>query len=577
MRPSLLSPLAFSALLLLTHGSGCSATQSSTDSNNGGSGQGGNDQGGQAGQASSGGQDKQDVPVIVSDLSTASLSEMCKTPTWGKARLWRLSQEQLRNTLKDAFKVDLSAAQLGAFNDGSGLLFGNDAATLRIRKADADSWSLATKDVAASAFPILKPVCANFDAACGPKVVEFAAKALFRRTLTTTEQGRYEKLYTLTLTGTDGTGDKAAQAVLSAMLQSPYFLYRTELGTPVSGKPGVARLTAYETATALSYTLWQTSPDETLLAAAAAGSLITTAQIKEQATRMIADPRFARFYGGLLADLTRASRMNSREGSDDVSNAGTVMKTLSAEFQDFATTAGKDGLTFEDLMIQPKLSLTNDNAKWRNLGTNTGTTVSSVNLPSAVSGLFSLGAVSFANAGTDHPSPVKRGVMVRENFLCSPVPPPPANVKQETVAKGGDVVTNRDVYERSMSASSCNGCHRLFNPMGYAFEAFDEQGRYRTMDNGAPVKLSGEVVDTRDANGTFNDLSGLAKLLAKSTQAKECFALNGFRFVSGRIENEGDLCYVSDIYKAWTAAGGSLKALATLLVTSDAFVLRSLQ
>lgn len=568
MSPSLLSPLAFGVLMLLTYGSGCSATHSSTESENEGGGQGGNSQGGEAGQA---------VPVIVSDLSTASLSDMCKTPSWGKARLWRLSREQLHNSLHDAFKVDLSSAQLAAFNDGVGLLFGNDAATLRIRKADADSWSLAAKDVAASAFPALKRVCATFDAACGPKVVAFAARALFRRTLTSAEQGRYEKLYTLTLTGTDGTGEKAAQAVLSAMLQSPYFLYRTELGTPVSGKTGVARLTPYETASALSYSLWQTSPDETLLAAAAAGALETNAQLKEQATRMIADPRFARFYGGLLADLTRASRMNSREGADDVSNAATVMKMLSTEFQDFAASVGKAGLSFENLFIQQNVSLANDAAKFRNLGTSTGSTVASVTLPGAVSGLFSLGSVSFANAGTDHPSPVKRGVMVRENFLCSPVPPPPANVKQETVAKGGDVVTNRDVYERSMSASSCHGCHRLFNPMGYAFEAFDELGRYRTMDNGAPVKLSGEVVETRDANGTFNDLSGLAKLLAKSTQAKECFALNGFRFVSGRIENEGDLCHVSEIYKAWTAAEGDLAALAILLVTSDAFVLRSLQ
>jgi hypothetical protein len=572
MRPPFLSPLAFIAVLLVTHGSGCTATQSSTDANNGGA-----SQGGQAGKESTGGQAGQAAPVIVSDLSTASLSEMCKTPTWGRARLWRLSREQLQNTVQDVLKVSLSTPQLAAFNDGVGLLFGNDAASLRIRKADADSWSLATKDVAAAALAVLKPACASFDAACGPKVVAFAAKALFRRLLTTTEQSRYEKLYSLTLSGTDGTGDKAAEAVLSAMLQSPYFLYRTELGTPVSGKTGIARLTPYETATALSYTLWQTAPDETLLAAAAAGNLDTTAQIKEQATRMIADPRFARFYGGFLADLTRASRMNSREGADVVANAATVMKTLSAEFQAFAAAAGKDGLTFEDLLIQPKLTLANDTAKFRNLGTNTGSTVSTVNLPGVVSGLFSLGAVSFANAGTDHPSPVKRGVMVRENFLCSPVPPPPASVKQETVPKSGDVVTNRDVYERSMAPTSCNGCHRLFNPMGYAFEAFDEQGRYRTMDNGAPVKLSGEVVETRDANGTFNDLSGLAKLLAKSTQAKECFALNGFRFVSGRIENEGDLCHVSEIHRSWTASGGDLKALATLLVTSDAFVLRSLQ
>ncbi|MDX2019609.1 MAG: DUF1588 domain-containing protein [Deltaproteobacteria bacterium] len=540
-------------------------------------GEGGRGSGGQGGQQAAGGAGGADAPVVLSDLSTAPLAQMCSKGTWGPARLWRLSRDQLRNSLKDALAVDLTAAQLASFNDGAGLLFNNDAASLRIRKADAESWQLAAKDIAAAAVPSVKTanLCATLDAACAPMVVQFAANALFRRKLNDAEQARYQKLYTLTISASGGTGEKAAQAVLNAMLLSPYFLYRSELGTPVAGKTGVARLTPNETATALAFTLWQTGPDAELLQAAAAGKLNTSDDIKAQAERMMGDARFARFYVGMLADLSRASRIASREGADDVANAGTVMNTLSEEFQNYAGGLTKNGATFAQMLTNTSLSVANDTAKFRNLGTATGATMANVTLPSGLAGLLSLGAVNFANAGTDHPSPVKRGVMVRENFLCSPVPPPPPNIKQETVPRSADVVTNRDVYEKTMAPSTCNACHRLFNPMGYAFEAFDEQGRYRTMDNGAPVKLSGEIVDTRDANGMFSDLAGLAAQLSKSSQAQECFALNGFRFVSGRIETQGDLCHVNDIHAAWMAAKGDLKTLALLLVTSDAFVTRS--
>jgi len=103
-------------------------------------------------------------------------------------------------------------------------------------------------------------------------VREFGLKA-FRRPLQTKEVDRYTKLF---------TGQKdfiaGAQLVVEAMLQSPNFLFRVERG-------GDGR--AYETASRLSYFLWDTMPDEALLRSAAAGELDTKAGVEKTARRMV--------------------------------------------------------------------------------------------------------------------------------------------------------------------------------------------------------------------------------------------------------------------------------------------------
>ncbi len=517
----------------------------------------------------------------LTNLSNGPLSGMCKTATVGRARLWRLSRDQIRNTLKTTLGLDLGATQLNAFNDGNGLFFRNETDALRFRKADTNSWTLTTTDLGRNALGAIKKaaVCPDLAApACAPKLVDYVGAKLFRRPLRPDEKTRYTKLYTDTLMDPSAGGDGAAQALTAAFLQSPYFLYRSEIGKALPGKKGVGRLTGYELASALSYTMWQTSPDDELIRAAGAGELDATEGLRKQAARMIEDARFAGFYNDMLSDLTRASRMDEREGADAVKDAATVMKTLDTELQSFVKAVLAENPTLDEVLNRKKVTIGNDVAQYRNLGgVKSGTAPVTIDLPTPVAGLLSLGAISFANAGTDHPSPVKRGVMVRERFLCSPVPPPPESVVQALAPAAMDVVTNRQKYEKTMAPPTCNACHRLFNPMGYAFEAFDHLGKYRTMDAGKPVDLTGAVVETRDANVMFANLSDLARGLAASEQVGECFALNGFRMVSGRFETPGDLCYVSQIYQQWKTSGRNLKTLAIEMVASDSFSLRTVE
>src|SRR5262249_20986945 len=83
---------------------------------------------------------------------------------------------------------------------------------------------------------------------------------------------------------------KGIELVLQAMLQSPNFLYRLELGGVDAGA-GVVALSHHEMASRLSYFLWGTMPDDELFAAAEEGHLGPADEIVGQAKRMLADPR----------------------------------------------------------------------------------------------------------------------------------------------------------------------------------------------------------------------------------------------------------------------------------------------
>src|SRR5262249_16861115 len=138
----------------------------------------------------------------------------------------------------------------------------------------------------AEQFAALVP-CTTQDATCqGAFVDAFGAKA-FRRPLAPDEHARYLALFDPSLTGGDfktGVG-----LVVKAMLVSPYFLFRSELGADAGN--GTFKLTPYETATALSYTYWGTMPDDALFASAKSGALASKAEIEAQARRLLADPR----------------------------------------------------------------------------------------------------------------------------------------------------------------------------------------------------------------------------------------------------------------------------------------------
>jgi hypothetical protein len=170
--------------------------------------------------------------------------------------------------------------------------------------------------------------------------------------------------------------------------------------------------------------------------------------------------------------------------------------------------------------------------------------------------------------------PIGRGLFLLRTVLCVKIPPPPAGfvIPQLPAIQGG--VSTRQRFDLHTSSPVCAGCHSMIDPAGFAFEAFDEVGRFRTVDQGVPVDTSGELEINRDVDGIFATGDELLGRLASSEDVRSCFAEKFLNFALSREETDpADACSIESISEKFVASG-DLKALVTWVATSDAFQLR---
>src|SRR5204862_6964201 len=101
-------------------------------------------------------------------------------------------------------------------------------------------------------------------------------------------------------------------------------------------------------------------------------------------------------------------------------------------------------------------------------------------------------------------SPVHRGKFVREQLLCTDLPPPP----NDLIIKAPDLdpnLTTRQRFTQHAASDACASCHHLMDPIGLGFESFDGAGQYRATEAGQAIDDSGEVLDS-DVPGVFHGL-----------------------------------------------------------------------
>src|SRR5262249_17480169 len=150
--------------------------------------------------------------------------------------------------------------------------------------------------------------------------------------------------------------------------------------------------------------------------------------------------------------------------------------------------------------------------------------------PTQRAGILTQGAFLAAHAHTNQTSPVHRGIIVRENILCQPIPPPPPTVN---VAPLPPVMGKppRDRFVAPESDPNCAQCHKMMDPIGLAFENYDAIGAYRTEDQGIPIDATGQIVGGTDVlAGTFDGVIELSSKLGSSRQVSDCVANQWFRF-----------------------------------------------
>jgi hypothetical protein len=416
------------------------------------------------------------------------------------------------------------------------------------------------------------PAPTAWDEACARTFVQNFGRRAWRRPLAPDEVTRYLKL------GQDeaveaGAFADGARAITSALLQSPNFLYRVELGgAPLAGKP-FGRYAPHETATRLAYLLWGTTPDAQLLAAADAGGLATPEGIRKEVQRLIASPRLADGLADMVDDLFALDNvaLMAKDAKLFPQLTPTLRTAMRAEvvktFEDVAL--GRDA----DLMELFDTNRTFVNAELGKLYgvTATGTDMTAVMHPGNVprSGLLTMAAILTVQDKQHQTSPTRRGAFFRKTFMCEHIPDPPPNV-DVTIKEPppGVVISRRQLLSQHSTDISCSGCHTLMDPIGLAFENFDAMGIYRTNEeNGLAIDPAG-IFDKQPFSGPRE----LGALLRQSPKARDCMARRIYRFATGREETPYDKVQIQQLAQAFAAGGQRLRPYLTELVASDGFV-----
>lgn len=452
-----------------------------------------------------------------------------ENPWPGHGRVRRLSHVEYDRTASDLLGAPVTAGQSFAA-DIEVLGYLNNADALRASPILVEQWLNTAEVLADSYIPELgqKLGCAaRADRACAREFIESFGGRAFRRPLTEKDIGRYLGLFDQTsrhLGFEEGIRD-----VLTAMLVSPYFLYRFELGT-VDEQTGVCVLGSYEIASELSYLIWGTMPDDELMRAARAGELSDPAAINAQASRMLADDRGVESFREFVFTWLHLDRFESvvRDMETYPEFDNDIRGKMLAEAQDYVDDAYNGGAgSLRDLFGAKTRRLDAQLASYYGLPAGAvpedGNT-HEIELADDRAGVLGLGALLATHAGGDRSSPVARGALVRERLLCQELPPPPPalDVNEGVLDPNW---TTRERFSQHSTDASCAGCHRLIDPIGFAMEGYDGVGRWRTTyeGGGAPVDTSGAVWASDHSDATLGGLKDLTDTLVQNPDLSECF------------------------------------------------------
>jgi hypothetical protein len=469
-----------------------------------------------------------------------------------------LTHSQYNNTVRDLLGDQTRPAE--AFPQEDFLNgFKNQAATQDISPLLAEAYASAAEKLARNAFQgnqdnaHLLPCTPRSaaDPACGARFVQHFGLRAFRRPLTDVELRRYQALLQKqALRG--GNFLQGAQAVVEAMLQSPKFLFHLERG-PL----GSAR--AYDIASRISYFLWDTMPDESLLEAAASGDLETPAGTRKAVRRMMADPRARQSVDEFASEWLRFDlALNAVKDHETYPQfTPELAQAMTEETRRLVGEVVWSDRSFMEVFTADYAFLNADLAALYGVPAPAGE-FGKVTFPPGSDRAGIVGEALFL-ASTSKPgetSPTVRGLSVRELFLCQQVPdPPPGTNSSLPPLSPSKPLTNRERIEMHVDNPRCAGCHSLMDPIGMGLEKYDAIGGRREKQSitfmpdhehrkEKPIKVEldldsrGSIVGMSDSG--FTTPRELGQLLGASPLCQECMVRQLFRYAYGRKEIPSD-------------------------------------
>ncbi len=449
--------------------------------------------------------------------------------------------------------------------------FDNNAEVLVVTPLLADQLREAAEDASSRFDPVAFAGCNSGDACARGFIERFGFRA-FRRPLSTEEVTRYLLLHNGIATESFELG---LRWVVTAMLQSSNFLYRSELGTAAAGSR-LYTLDPFEIATALSYGITGTMPDDVLFAAAQNGELSSSVEIEAQARRLFERPEALRGAHRFFSQWLGIDTLDTvpKDSALFPSFDADIRRRLRRELEVFVDwVIREEGGSLHELLTAPYTFVDADLAEYYGVAFDPEAPQRDgfyqVSYGSdQQAGLLTQGSVLATHARPNGSSPIHRGLLVRERMLCQELPPPPPGVNAEPPAPDENA-SDRVRYAAHSQDPACASCHRLIDPIGFGFERFDGIGRPRS----GAVDHSGHITEEQ-SEAPFSGPQGLAQLLSDREDMADCFAEQYFRFSVGAAPDGPLRCALVNVQTAFKAQGRSIEALLLALVATPHFTAR---
>ena len=489
-----------------------------------------------------------------------------------------LTDDQYINTVHDLLGNDIvvDPTILPSDNESSGMVsVGNGQATLALSALqgyEVSAYLLANAALKDDAHKTAITGCPNatVDANCLALFVTSFGGRVFRRSLTADEAQRYTQLINVVAAEKNDPWSGVEHAV-AAMLQSPYFLFRSEIGTPsVDPNATTVRLTDNELASRLSYLITGSMPDTALLQAAADGNLATAAGLKAQAERLLAGPKAGAGLQDFFSDYLGLGQVDhlQKDGNayaNFTPAAAVAMRRQVTQTLQYLLVDGNSD--FREVFTSPVTYMNADLAPLYGV-TNASSALSLAAFPAGQgrAGLLGQAGILALQAHSLDTSPTFRGRFIRTTFLCGSVPAPPANVPPLTPVASNAPQTMRQRLTAHRNNASCNSCHSLMDPLGLALEHFDAVGQYRATDHGLVIDTTGDLDGV-----AFTDGPSLGQAIHDRPELGACFAQQLFRFGTGRIETTADRADLASLTTAFSSSGYQFKSLLLAFIASDGF------
>jgi mono/diheme cytochrome c family protein len=404
----------------------------------------------------------------------------------------------------------------------------------------------------------------------GREVMERFLRRVWRRPVIAQEVDQFMTLYAAFRPDFD-TFEEAMLEVLATALASPEFLYitqrtpSTQSGDSSNRSPAISDL---ELASRLSFFIWSSIPDETLITLAEQGQLSDPQVLNSQVDRMLADRRAHRLSENFVQQWLGLDGLASVTHVSDSALKDAMLEEPIAFFEEVL----HSNRSVVDFVHSDYVVINESLAKHYRIPGVYGPHFRPVAADPQMNrgGILTTAGVLAMNSDGKDSHPLKRGVWMLERILQDPPPPPPPNVPEVDLTDPEILkMTLKERIVDHRNKPACNSCHSKIDPWGIAFENYDALGGYRTRINNQPVDSTSLLFNKQELAG----MDGLKRYLLENRQDQFVRALvdKMTAYSLGRALTFADRANIDSITRQLRTQNDGLRDLIHLIVTSNIF------